>query len=118
MEIKVIDGEGKILTEYDLTKGRLITRKLLRKDAKPIDNITKFAWEEDDYEEVRMYIPNREKSKAMKINELKEKLSTTNQKIIDCSEYYMLGLELPYDIATLHVERQAIRDQIKLLENS
>ncbi len=114
--MRVIDRKGKTITEYDLTKGRLITRKVVRADAEPIDNKKKFAWTKDDYEEVQMYVPNREKSKAEKIRELKAQLSKTDYKVIKCSECQLLGKEMPYDVAELHAERQAIRDQINELE--
>lgn len=48
---------------------------------------------------------------------LKTQLSSTDYKIIKCSEASLVGEELPYDIVTLHAERQAIRDQINELEN-
>jgi hypothetical protein len=112
----VINRKGEIITDYDLTKGRLITRKRIRADAEPIDNKTKFSWTKDDYEEVQMYIPNREKSKAEKIRELKSQLSATDYKVIKCSECQLLGQEMPYDVTKLHAERQAIRDQINQLE--
>jgi hypothetical protein len=116
--MRVIDREGNTLTEYDLTKGRLIKRKVIRADAKPIDNKTKFAWGKRDYEEVQMYVPNREKSTAEKVKELKTRLSATDYKVIKCSECQLLGQEMPYDVAALHAERQAIRDQINRLEIS
>ena len=114
--MRVIDREGNTLTEYDLTKGRLITRKVVRADAEPIDNEKKFAWTDEDFEEVQMYIPNREKSKAEKIADLKARLSKTDDKVIECSECHLLGQDMPYDVAELHRERQAIRDQINELE--
>lgn len=49
-------------------------------------------------------------------NALKAKLAETDYQIIKCSEYQLAGLELPYDVAALHAERQAIRDQINALE--
>ena len=42
-------------SEADLEKGFLVNALSVREDAKPIDNITKFAWSDDDYEEVKMY---------------------------------------------------------------
>jgi hypothetical protein len=51
-----------------------------------------------------------------RIDELKAQLTATDYKIIKCSEYQLLGLEMPYDIAELHAERQAIRDEINTLE--
>lgn len=50
------------------------------------------------------------------ISDLKTQLAETDYKIIKCYEYQLVGLELPYDIQTLHAERQAIRDQINELE--
>lgn len=57
-----------------------------------------------------------EKTDTEKIEELKTKLTDTDYKIIKCSEYQLAGKELPYDIAELHSERQALRDEINELE--
>lgn len=114
--MRVINKKGETITDYDLSKGRLITKKIVRKDAKPIDNKTKFAWNKDDFEEVQMYVPNRIKTTAEKIAELKAQLAATDYKVIKCSECQLLGQEMPYDVAELHTERQAIRDQINELE--
>lgn len=114
--MRVINQKGESITEYDLTKGRLITRKVVRADAPPIDNKEKFVWTDDDLEEVQMYVPNRVKTKPEKIRDLKAKLSATDYKVIKCSECQLLGQELPYDAAALHAERQTIRDEINKLE--
>lgn len=53
----VYDLNGNILESYDLTKGSLSTKTVVRPDAAPIDNVKKFAWEDGDYEEVQVYIP-------------------------------------------------------------
>lgn len=50
------------------------------------------------------------------IAELKKQLDSTDYKIIKCSEYQLAGVELPYDIAELHAQRQALRDAINELE--
>ena len=50
------------------------------------------------------------------ITSLKSQLSSTDYKIIKCSEAQLLGEELPYDIASLHSERQVLRDKINELE--
>ena len=50
------------------------------------------------------------------IGEIESQLASTDYKIIKCSEYQLAGLDAPYDIATLHTERQALRDQINELE--
>jgi hypothetical protein len=47
---------------------------------------------------------------------LKAELAETDYKIIKSYEYELAGLELPYNIAELHAERQAIRDRINAIE--
>ena len=53
---------------------------------------------------------------AEKIAELKKQLAATDYKVIKCAECQLLGEEMPYDVAMLHAERQAIRDEINKLE--
>ncbi|MBQ1997380.1 MAG: hypothetical protein II238_02955 [Alphaproteobacteria bacterium] len=60
--------------------------------------------------------PTPEDIKRRKIAELKAQLDSTDYKIIKCSEYSLAGIELPYDIAALHAERQVLRDKINELE--
>lgn len=43
------------ITEYDLEKGCLTATVRIRPDAVPIDNKTKFVWDDTDYEEVLIY---------------------------------------------------------------
>ena len=50
------------------------------------------------------------------INALKKELESTDSKIIKCSECQLLGQDMPYDVAELHEQRQAIRDEINALE--
>ncbi|MBR4290667.1 MAG: hypothetical protein IKT52_08520 [Oscillospiraceae bacterium] len=57
-----------------------------------------------------------EKTPTEKIAELKKQLSATDYKVIKCAECQLLGEEMPYDVAALHAERQAIRDEINRLE--
>lgn len=115
--MRVVNRKGETLTEYDLSLGYLSETKVVRKDAKPIDNVTKFAWAKEDYEEVQMYMPYPEKSKQEQINELKKQLKNTDYKIIKCFEYQLANLDMPYNIIALHLERQSIRDLINALEN-
>ena len=61
-------------------------------------------------------VEDEEQSKEEKIAELKVQLTATDYKIIKCSEYLLAGEEMPYDVAALHAERQAIRDEINRLE--
>lgn len=51
-----------------------------------------------------------------KIDDLKLKLASTDYKITKCYEYSLVGKELPYDIVSLHEEKQSYRDEINSLE--
>lgn len=56
--MRVVDENANTITSYDLSLGNLVETSVIKVDAEPIDNVTKFAWADDDYEEVLMYIPN------------------------------------------------------------
>ena len=84
-------------------------------DNLPDGNITDYLYQDGEY--VYSPIPVEE-NKNEKIAELKTKLSSTDYKIIKCSEAQLVGEELPYDIKALHEERQALRDEINALEGS
>ena len=55
--MRYIDRYGNELleSEIDLTLGSLSEGTAIKVDAEPIDNITKFAWTDDDYEVVQYY---------------------------------------------------------------
>ena len=74
-------------SEVDLTKGKLVRVVIVREDATPIDNITKFAWHDDDYEEVQMYILNAPEEEYISPQD------DTDSMIID-HEYRITMLEL------------------------
>ena len=114
--MRVINQNCETITEYDLSEGRLVLTTAVRADAAPIDNVTKFAWADEDYEEVQMYIPYPVKTVQQQIAERKAQLSATDYKVIKCSECQLLGKEMPYDVEALHVQRQALRDEINKLE--
>lgn len=63
------------------------------------------------YEDALNFVEGKET-----IDTLKQQLADTDYKIIKCMEYQLAGLEVPYDIETLHTERQAIRDKINEVE--
>lgn len=52
-----------------------------------------------------------------KIERLKDALYATDYKVLKNAECFMLSLPLEYDAQELHNERQAIRDEINLVEN-
>lgn len=58
---------------------------------------------------------DRQKIKA-DISALKEALAASDYKITKCYEASLLGQTLPYDVASLHTERQALRDKINEME--
>ena len=50
------------------------------------------------------------------IERLKSELQESDYKVIKCAEAMAVGAEMPYDVASLHNERQALRDKINELE--
>ena len=51
------------------------------------------------------------------IERLKSELQESDYKVIKCAEAMTVGAELPYNVASLHNERQALRDKINELES-
>ena len=50
------------------------------------------------------------------ISHIKNLLTLSDYRVIKNIEYKAVGKEAPYDIKKLHAERQALRDQINVLE--
>ena len=53
----------------------------------------------------------------MEIERLKSELQESDYKVIKCAEAMAVGAEMPYDVESLHNERQALRDRINELES-
>lgn len=51
------------------------------------------------------------------IERLKSELQDSDYKVIKCAEALTIGAEMPYDVASLHTVRQALRDKINELES-
>lgn len=51
------------------------------------------------------------------IERLKSELQESDYKVIKCTEAMAVGAEMPYDVVSLHKERQALRDKINELES-
>lgn len=51
------------------------------------------------------------------IERLKSELQESDYKVIKCAEAMAVGVEMPYDVESLHNERQALRDKINELES-
>lgn len=84
--MRVVNNKYETLTDYDLTAGKLVSSQAVKEDAEPIDNIKKFAWADEDWEEVLMFISNPVKTTAEKIEELKEKLRESDYHILKIVE--------------------------------
>lgn len=52
----------------------------------------------------------------MEIERLKSELQESDYKVIKCAEALTIGAVMPYDVVSLHKERQALRDKINELE--
>lgn len=70
--MRTVNQQGETITDYDLSKGVLTPAKVIREDADPIDNVTKWAWAEDDYEDVMMYVETPEETEGYVSQEAKE----------------------------------------------
>lgn len=84
-------------------------------------NYTPLNIPEEDWQKLKENVSSKsslQKSKENEIKSLKSQLSSTDYQVIKCYEYSLAGLELPYDITLLHEEREAIREQIRALEDS
>ena len=55
--------------------------------------------------------------KSEEIERLKSELQESDYKVIKCAEAMAVGAEMPYDVASLHKVRQALRDKINELES-
>lgn len=70
--MRTVNQHLQTITEYDLGKGILLPAKAIKEDAAPIDNVTKWAWAEDDYEDVMMYVETPEETEGYISQEAKE----------------------------------------------
>ena len=51
------------------------------------------------------------------IERIKSELQESDYKVIKCAEAMAVGADMPYDVASLHKVRQALRDKINELES-
>ena len=59
---------------------------------------------------------DRHRELILDIECLKSELQASDYKVIKCAEAMAVCAEMPYDVASLHKERQALRDKINELE--
>ena len=60
---------------------------------------------------------DRKSELILDIESLKSELQDSDYKVIKCAEAMTIGEEMPYDVASLHTVRQALRDKINELES-
>lgn len=62
--MRYIDENGKTVQkeQLDLTKGYLANIQVIKEDVEPIDNVNKFFYTADDYEEVQKYFLHKVQS--------------------------------------------------------
>ena len=113
--MKVFDVHGNELNEadIDLERGRLIPTNRIKQDAKPIDNVTKFAWCDDDYEDILEYIvPDEAEWLERQIDTFKRELADTDYHILKVVE----GVKSLAECAEVILKRKGWRSKINELE--
>ena len=76
-----------------------------------------FNTQESDSEEYKISIDEQQANIHMEIERLKSELQESDYKVIKCVEAMAVGVDMPYDVESLHNERQALRDKINELES-
>lgn len=101
----------------DCSKGYLYTEQIIKPDATPIDNVTKFAWADEDFETVMRYVrlPDAEIAQS-KIAELKKQLQNTDYAILKIVEGAATLAEYAETIRKRAAWRKEINDLEKVVE--
>lgn len=113
--IRLLNENYEEISEADIEpeKGRIYTKNVIKPDADPVDDITKFAYADDDYEEVMIYERLSEEVIMKKhIEELKRKLTDTDYVVIKIAE----GVSTADEYAGVISARQEWRDEINSYE--
>ena len=76
----------------------------------------KFDTKELEFGDYQISIDEQQANIQMEIERLKSELQESDYKVIKCTEAMAVGAEMPYDVASLHKVRQALRDKINELE--
>lgn len=115
--MRILNEQDVELTQEqcDLKTGYLREETIIRPDAAPIDDVTKFAWADEDYETIHRYVAvPEEQRQAQRIAWLKGQLSTTDYAVIKIAE----GAATEAEYAELIARRQAWREEINQLEGN
>lgn len=101
--------------EIDLKSGYVIEEIIIRPDATQVDDITKFAYADEDYETILRYIViPEEQKKAISIAELKQRLFDTDYAVIKIAE----GAANMEEYADIIKQRAQWRKEINDLEST
>ena len=113
--MRMVKEQMETISSYDLAHGRLIPAAVIREDAVPVDDRTKFAWAEEDYETIQRYVALSEKQLAAeRVAQLKELLRNTDYTVIKIAE----GAAEAEDYAQVIARRQEWRREINELEGT
>lgn len=113
--MRLIDQNDKEIkaSDADLTVGYIIEETIIRPDAKSVDNKTKWAYDDDDYEDVQRYIRIPDKVlTAKRLAFLRKQLADTDYCIIKIME----GAATPDEYAETIKKRAEWRAEINALE--
>lgn len=109
--MKIFDRYGNELNEadLDLTRGKLVQTNRIKPDAKPVDDVEKFAYEDDDYEDILEYIvPDEADYLQRQIDRYKRELADTDYCILKVVE----GAATLADYAETILKRKGWREKI------
>lgn len=115
--MRILNEQDEELTQEqcDLKTGYLREETIIRHDAAPIDDVTKFAWADEDYETIQRYVEvPEEQRRAEYIAQLKALLRDSDYAVIKIAE----GAAAEVEYAELIARRQEWRKEINKLEGS
>ena len=85
----IVDVNGVEIVNPDLTEGFLVPTQIIKHNAEPINNVTKFAYSEDDYIDVLKYV-SFENIASAKLDKLKEEYEDIGQQLASIFEKLLL----------------------------
>lgn len=113
--MRLLDENNNEISESDcdLSIGYIQKETIIRPDAAPIDDVTKFAWDDDDYEEIKRYIvvPENQRVDAQ-IQQLKRNLNETDYVVIKIAQ----GVSSEQEYEDVISSRSAWRKRINELQ--
>ena len=113
--MKIFDKLGNELNEadLDLARGRLIPTNRIKPDAKIVDDVEKFAYDDDDYEDILEYIvPDEAEWLERQIDRYKKELADTDFHILKVVE----GAKTLVECAEVILKRKGWRSKVNELE--